>query len=251
MENLLLEKCITVRNLQQNFGTLRVLNSINLDIYKGEILGLLGPSGSGKTTLVKDIIGMNNPTKGTVTILGLKMPSLKAIRDVGYMAQEDALYDDLNAIDNLLFFGALYGLKGIKARQNIAEVLEIVHLTEHAKRLVRNYSGGMKRRLSLACALLHKPSILILDEPTVGVDPVLRIEFWKEFEKIRATGTSIVLTTHAMDEAEHCQRLAMIRGGDIIAIGSPEELKKNSSTNTVEGAFLYYSTTDINGGKSI
>jgi ABC-2 type transport system ATP-binding protein len=246
-----MEKCIEVRNLQQDFGTLRVLNNINLDIYKGEILGLLGPSGSGKTTLVKNIIGMNNPTRGSVTISGMNMPSLKAITDVGYMAQEDALYDDLNAIDNLLFFGALYGLKGSRARQSVAEVLETVQLTEHAKRLVRNYSGGMKRRLSLACALLHKPSILILDEPTVGIDPVLRIEFWKEFGRIRATGTSIVITTHAMDEAERCQRLAMIRGGDIIAIGSPEELKKNSSTSTVEGAFLYYSTTDLSGGAGL
>lgn len=236
-----MEKVIEVKGLKQQFGTMTVLENVTLDVFSGEILGLLGPSGAGKTTLVKDIIGMNRPTAGTISILGTPMPSLEAVRNIGYMAQSDALYEDLNAYDNLLFFGALYDLKGAEARKRADEVLSVVQLLEHAKKPVRNYSGGMKRRLSLAAALLHRPKILILDEPTVGIDPVLRMEFWKEFENIKASGTAIIVTTHVMDEAEHCQRLALIRDGGIIAIGSPEELKQKSGKSTIEGAFLHFS----------
>lgn len=236
-----MEKVIEVKGLKQQFGTMTVLENVTLDVFSGEILGLLGPSGAGKTTLVKDIIGMNRPTAGTISILGTPMPSLEAVRNIGYMAQSDALYEDLNAYDNLLFFGALYDLKGAEARERADEVLSVVQLLEHAKKPVRNYSGGMKRRLSLAAALLHRPKILILDEPTVGIDPVLRMEFWKEFENIKASGTAIIVTTHVMDEAEHCQRLALIRDGGIIAIGSPEQLKQKSGKSTIEGAFLHFS----------
>ncbi len=236
-----MEKVIEVKGLKQQFGTMTVLENVTLDVFSGEILGLLGPSGAGKTTLVKDIIGMNHLTAGTISILGTPMPSLEAVRNIGYMAQSDALYEDLNAYDNLLFFGALYDLKGAEAKKRADEVLSVVQLLEHAKKPVRNYSGGMKRRLSLAAALLHRPKILILDEPTVGIDPVLRMEFWKEFENIKASGTAIIVTTHVMDEAEHCQRLALIRDGGIIAIGSPEELKQRSGKSTIEGAFLHFS----------
>lgn len=239
-----MQKVVEVKGLKQQFGTMTVLENVTLDVFSGEILGLLGPSGAGKTTLVKDIIGMNRPTAGTISILGTPMPSLEAVRNIGYMAQSDALYEDLNAYDNLLFFGALYDLKGAEAKKRADEVLSVVQLLEHAKRPVRNYSGGMKRRLSLAAALLHRPKILILDEPTVGIDPVLRMEFWREFENIKASGTAIIVTTHVMDEAEHCQRLALIRDGGIIAIGSPEELKQRSGKSTIEGAFLHFSGKD-------
>jgi len=234
------EAVIRVENFKQQFGKLVVLKNINLEVKRGEILGLLGPSGSGKTTLVKAIVGMSEPTEGTVTVLQTKMPSLSVVSKIGYMAQSDALYEDLNAYDNILFFASLYGMKGKEAKKRADEVLELVILRNEGKKLVKNFSGGMKRRLSLAIALVHKPEILILDEPTVGIDPVLRVEFWKEFERIRKAGVTIIITTHVMDEAEHCDRLALIRNGGIIAMGTPDELKDKSGEATVEGAFLYY-----------
>jgi ABC-2 type transport system ATP-binding protein len=235
-----LENVIKIEDFKQQFGKFVVLENINLSVVKGEILGLLGPSGSGKTTLIKAIVGMSEPTEGNINVLGTNMPSLLAVSKIGYMAQSDALYEDLNAIDNILFFASLYGLKGKAAKKRANEVLELVLLHDEGKKLVKNYSGGMKRRLSLAIALVHDPEILILDEPTVGIDPVLRIQFWKEFERLRQEGVTILITTHVMDEAEHCDRLALIRNGGIIAIGTPDELKEKSGQNTVEGAFLYY-----------
>jgi len=234
------ENVIEIEHFKQQFGKFVVLENINLTVKKGEILGLLGPSGSGKTTLIKAIVGMSEPTKGSVYVLQTKIPSLAAVSKIGYMAQSDALYEDLTAIDNILFFASLYGMKRQEARKRADEVLELVLLKDEGKKLIKNFSGGMKRRLSLAIALVHKPEILILDEPTVGIDPVLRIEFWKEFERLRKEGVTIIITTHVMDEAEHCDRLALIRNGGIIAIGTPQELMKQSGENTVEGAFLYY-----------
>jgi ABC-2 type transport system ATP-binding protein len=235
------ETVIKVKNMKQQYGKFVVLDDINLTVKKGEILGMLGPSGSGKTTLVKAIVGMNKPTDGSIEVLGRIMPSLEVVRDIGYMAQADALYEDLNGYDNLLFFAALYGLKGKAAKESADYVLKLVDLYEHGKKLVKNYSGGMKRRLSLAIALVHKPEILILDEPTVGIDPVLRREFWKEFRKLKDKGTTIIITTHVMDEAENCDRLALIRNGGILALGTAEELKAASGKATIEDAFLYYS----------
>jgi ABC-2 type transport system ATP-binding protein len=238
------ENVIKVENFKQQFGKFVVLENINLEVKRGEIIGLLGPSGSGKTTLVKAIVGMNEPTEGSVTVLQTKMPSLAAVSRIGYMAQSDALYEDLNAYDNILFFASLYGMKGKVAKKRADEVLDLVLLKNDGKKLIKNFSGGMKRRLSLAIALVHNPEILILDEPTVGIDPVLRVEFWKEFERARQTGVTIIITTHVMDEAEHCDRLALIRNGGIIAIGTPAELKQNSGESTVEGAFLYYGKSE-------
>lgn len=235
------ETAIIVNNLRQQFGKYTVLDNISMSIDRGEILGLLGPSGSGKTTLVKAIVGMQKPTKGSVTVLSTKMPSLSVVSKIGYMAQADALYEDLSAYDNLMFFAAMYGLKGKKAEERAEEVLKLVALKEHMKKMVRNFSGGMKRRLSLAIALIHEPEILILDEPTVGIDPVLRREFWNEFEKLKEKGVTIIVTTHVMDEADHCDRLALIRDGFIIAEGTPEEIKKGSGKNNIEDAFLYFS----------
>lgn len=234
------ENVIKVERFKKQFGKSIVLENINLEVKKGEILGLLGPSGSGKTTLVKALVGMIEPTEGLVTVFQTKMPSLSAVSRIGYMAQSDALYEDLNAYDNILFFASLYGMKGKASRKRATEVLELVALKEDGKKLVKNFSGGMKRRLSLAIALVHNPELLILDEPTVGIDPVLRVEFWKEFERVRVAGVTIIITTHVMDEAEHCDRLALIRNGGIIAIGTPLELKKSSGKDTMEGAFLYY-----------
>jgi len=244
-----LEYIIRVADLRQQFGKHVVLENINIDVKKGEILGLLGPSGSGKTTLVKAIIGMLNPSHGKIIVLSNEMPTLSVVDRIGYMAQADALYEDLNAYDNLYFFGELYGMKGSEARKRAKEVLELVRLIDDAKRPVRTFSGGMKRRLSLAIALFHSPELLILDEPTVGIDPVLRKQFWNEFERLKANGVTILITTHVMDEAEHCDRLALIRNGSIIALDSPDRLKTASGKETIEGAFLFYG--DERNGEAI
>lgn len=233
---------VKVCNLDVEYDKVKILNNINLNIKEGEIIGLLGPSGSGKTTLVKTIIGMKGFVKGEVLVLDEKMPTLKVVNDIGYMAQSDALYDDLTGIDNVLFFAELYGIKGKIAKQRAMEVLELVDLQKHAKRPVKNYSGGMKRRLSLAIALVHSPKLLILDEPTVGIDPILRKKFWDEFNRIKDSGGTIIVTTHVMDEAYKCNKLALIRNGKIIAEGSPNEIIAASGGQTIEDAFLFYST---------
>ncbi|MBL0386342.1 ABC transporter ATP-binding protein [Tumebacillus sp. ITR2] len=231
---------VEVRGLVQEFGKRRVLDDISFAVHRGEILGLLGPSGSGKTTLVKAIAAIGTYTAGEVTVLGERMPSLGKIGRIGYMAQADALYQDLTGLDNLHFFGELYGVPKKRRTERIAELLELVQLTDAAKRPVQTYSGGMKRRLSLAVALLHQPELLILDEPTVGIDPVLRRDFWQEFLRLQAQGVSIIITTHVMDEAEHCNRLGLVRDGKMMALNTPEALKTQTGASTIEEAFLCF-----------
>lgn len=236
----LLDRAIEVIDVTRLFGRKKVLKNISLTVNQGEIFGFLGPSGAGKTTLVKMIAGIDTPTRGEVLIFRSKMPSLKLMKRIGYMAQSDALYGELTAYENLDFFASLYGLNGAKKKKRIHDVMEIVNLTEHMKKLVSQYSGGMKRRLSLAIALLHSPEILLLDEPTVGIDPILRESIWQELRNLSMEGAAIFVTTHVMDEAEKCTRLGMIRDGELIAVGSPSELKEKTATRSLEEAFLHY-----------
>lgn len=231
---------VSIKNVSKTFGKHAVLRNINLDIFSGEIFGFLGPSGAGKTTLVKQLVGLDTPTEGENEIFNKKMPSLDLIERIGYMAQSDALYNELSAKENLEFFASLYGLKGSNRQKRINEVMEIVNLSEHLNKLVSNYSGGMKRRLSLATALLHEPELLILDEPTVGIDPVLRKSIWDAFQNFKKKGTTLIITTHVMDEAEKCDRLGMIRDGELIAVGTPEELKAQTQSASIEEAFLVF-----------
>ncbi|KMT23202.1 ABC transporter ATP-binding protein [Clostridium cylindrosporum] len=237
------ESVVSISNLQVSYDKNIILDNISLEIPKGEIIGLLGPSGSGKTTLIKSIMGMVKASQGEVVVLGYKIPSLEVVQSIGYMAQSDALYDDLSALDNILFFAELYGIKGKIAKERADEVLELVDLINNKKKLVKNFSGGMKRRLSLAISLLHNPILLILDEPTVGIDPLLRKNFWNEFKRIKSLGGTIIVTTHVMDEAYNCDRLSLIRDGKIIADGSPKELMKISNADNIDEAFLYFSTS--------
>lgn len=232
--------CVSIKDVTKHFGKHVVLKNINLDILEGEIFGLLGPSGAGKTTLVKELSGLDTPTSGENIVLGQTMPKLEVINRIGYMAQSDALYEDLSAKENLQFFSSLYGLKGMKLKERIQEVMKLVDLTEHVNKLVSDYSGGMKRRLSLAIALLHEPELLILDEPTVGIDPVLRKKIWDAFYQLNEQGTTIIVTTHVMDEAEKCDRLGLMRDGSLIAVGTPSELKQHTNSATIEEAFLVY-----------
>jgi ABC-2 type transport system ATP-binding protein len=234
------EVCVDVKGVTKRFGKHEVLKNINLDIFTGEIFGLLGPSGAGKTTLVKELSGLEIPSSGENTVLGTRMPELTTIKRIGYMAQSDALYEDLSAKENLEFFSSMYSITGKEQQRRIHDVIGLVDLTDHLTKLVSEYSGGMKRRLSLAIALLHEPELLILDEPTVGIDPVLRKKVWDAFYQLNQKGTTIIVTTHVMDEAEKCDRLGLMRDGELIAVGTPNELKRNTKTASIEEAFLVY-----------
>ncbi|NGM83602.1 ABC transporter ATP-binding protein [Paenibacillus sp. 7124] len=231
---------IKVEHIRKAFGSKVVLEDISLEVHKTETFGLLGPSGSGKTTLVRLLTGIDEADSGEVHVLGVKVPKLSLLSQIGYMAQSDALYSELSAKENLEFFASLYGLKKEQRNRRIKEVIEIVGLEEHLRKRVDQYSGGMKRRLSLAIALLHEPPLLILDEPTVGIDPVLRMSIWKELRALNERGTTIVLTTHVMDEAEKCDRLGMIREGRLLAEDTPANLLQATGSSSIEEAFLYY-----------
>ncbi len=233
---------IRIQNVSRRFGAQEVLRDITMDVHPGSIVGLLGPSGSGKTTLIKMIAGSDAPTGGTVHVHGQLMPTLTVLPQIGYMAQSDALYMELSARENMEFFGALYDLSGRKLRDRIEQLAALVNLGGDLDRPIGLFSGGMKRRLSLAIALLHEPTILILDEPTVGIDPVLRKSVWAELRGYADAGTSILVTTHVMDEADKCDTVAMIRDGRVIASDTPEKLKAGISVSTIEEVFLHYSS---------
>jgi ABC-2 type transport system ATP-binding protein len=232
--------CIRLSHINKSFGKKQILFDIDWSIPYSQIIGILGPSGSGKTTLVKLIAGIDEATSGEVHVLDQKMPNLKLMEKIGYMAQADALYAELTAEENLRFFGSMYSLSRGKKKQRIQEVMELVNLAPFLKRQVKHFSGGMKRRLSLAISLLHEPPVLILDEPTVGIDPILRQSIWEELRRLRDRGTTILVTTHVMDELERCDNLGLIREGRLIATGSPQELKAAANAATIEEAFLYF-----------
>jgi ABC-2 type transport system ATP-binding protein len=231
---------IHLQNVSRTFKKTQVLHKVSFTVPEAEIFGLLGPSGSGKTTIVKLIAGIDQATSGEVHVQGIRMPKLSVLSDIGYMAQSDALYNELTAEENLVFFASLFGLKGAYRKQRIHEVMELVDLSAHLRKQVSLFSGGMKRRLSLAIALLHEPKILILDEPTVGIDPLLRQAIWDKLKDLSKQGTTILLTTHVMDEAEKCDRLGMIRNGHLIAVGTPQMLKEQANADSLEGVFIHY-----------
>ncbi|TYP79605.1 ABC transporter ATP-binding protein [Paenibacillus methanolicus] len=232
------ETVLAIDSVTRAFGSRTILNGISLDVRKGELLGLLGPSGSGKTTLIKLITGIDRADRGDIRLFGERMPKLAMLNRIGYMAQSDALYNELSAKQNLQFFGKLYDLNGARLESRIQAAMSMVDLLNHLDKPVAAYSGGMKRRLSLAIALLHEPELLILDEPTVGIDPVLRLAIWQELLAMRDKGTTIILTTHVMDEADRCDRIGLIREGRLTAVDTPEALKRMSGKATIEEAFI-------------
>ena len=229
---------IDVRDVAKRFGDNVVLKQINLHLPAGRVLGLIGPSGAGKTTLVKSILGMEKVDAGTTTVLGTQMPNRQIMQKIGYMAQSDALYETLTARENLRFFGELMGVKGPVLTKSITHVAQVVNLTAMLDRRVSAYSGGMKRRLSLAIALIADPDLLILDEPTVGIDPELRQQIWAELRTLKQHGKAILVTTHVMDEAERCDELMLIREGIALAQGTPTQLKQEYAVDTIEQVFL-------------
>lgn len=230
---------IKVENVSKSFSKKVVLQSVDLSIEKGQLYGLIGPSGAGKTTLVKMIVGMEKADNGEIQVLNTKMPNLAILQEIGYMAQSDALYAELTGEENLKFFASLYKLKKDEQKNRIAYASGLVNLTDDLKKRVSAYSGGMKRRLSLAIALIQDPKILILDEPTVGIDPELKLSIWNELLRLKnAEGKTIIVTTHVMDEAERCDYVAMVRDGRILTSGTPAELKEKYQVERFDEVFL-------------
>lgn len=233
-----MENRIVLQDLHKAFGTQTVLDGVSLTLSKGEILGLIGPSGAGKSTLIKTMLGMEKSDSGQALVLDKQMPNRHVLGGIGYMAQSDALYESLTGLENLEFFGQMKGLMHKDLAQAIAHVVKVVDLQDSLKIYVSAYSGGMKRRLSLAIALLGNPELLVLDEPTVGIDPALRREVWKELRTIRDQGRSIIITTHVMDEAELTNRVALLLAGKIIACDEPQKLKESYGVDSIEDVFL-------------
>jgi len=229
---------IEIENISKSFGKKQVLNGVQLAISEGKLYGLIGPSGAGKTTLVKMIVGMDKSNSGFIKVLNKQMPNLEVLKDIGYMAQSDALYSSLTGKENLTFFASLYKLNKAEMQKRISYTASLVNLTNELNKKVSAYSGGMKRRLSLAIALIHNPKILILDEPTVGIDPELKIGIWNELLRLKKEGKTIIVTTHVMDEAERCDFIAMVRDGQILTSGTPDELKQLYHAKTFDEVFL-------------
>jgi len=227
---------VDAQGLRKRFGAIEALRGIDLRIRPGEIYGLLGPNGSGKTTFIRCVAGLLRPEAGTLTVLGGTPRAAVSAGRVGYMTQAPALYGELSINENLRFFAALQGVPHSDDR--IEEALRTVDLLDRRQSVVNTLSGGMRTRVSLAATLLHRPSLLLLDEPTVGVDPLLRNEFWTHFRKLASSGITMLVSSHVMDEASRCDRLGLIRGGVVLAEGSAGELVSRAGTRDLESAFL-------------
>ncbi len=235
---------VIARHLVKSFGSTRALDDVSFTVEAGETFGLIGPNGSGKTTLIRVLLGMAAPTSGEVYVLGRRVPDHRTTSQIGYMTQASALYADLSVGENLAFFGALYGLRGKRLAQRIAETLALVDLTDRRDSPVGALSGGMRQRVSLAVALIHQPRLLFLDEPTVGIDPELRLQFWDYFAKLNEQGVTILVSTHHLDEAKRCHRLALLRFGSLLALDTPDALLRASGRDDFDQAFLYFAQRD-------
>jgi ABC-2 type transport system ATP-binding protein len=219
----------------KQFGALTAVDHVTFDLEPGRIYGLLGPNGSGKTTLIRVLTGMTPATEGHAEVLGTRMPDRPILARIGYMTQSDGVYPALTVGENARFFAAAYGAD---TGAPVRDVLELVELADRSSTIVGTLSGGQRRRLSLACALVHRPPVLFLDEPTVGVDPLLRVQFWTHFRRLADGGTTIVVSSHVMDEADRCDELLFIRTGRVIARGTGERLRAEAGTDDLESAFL-------------
>jgi ABC-2 type transport system ATP-binding protein len=224
--------------LARRFGAVRALDGFDLEILEGEILGLVGPNGAGKTTFIRVVAGLLAPDAGRIEVLG-RTPGRATAAEVGYMTQSPALYEDLSLRENLAFFGRVYGLSRAGVAERAGELVSLVHLEDDEDRPVRQLSGGQRQLANLACAMVHGPSLLLLDEPTVGIDPVLRRSLWGRFGALRDAGTTILVTTHVMEEATRCDRVAFVNAGAVLTVGTPEQVSAPGG-GSIEDAFLAF-----------
>jgi len=234
---------VQTSGLTKKFGSLVAVDHMDLSVESGEIFGFLGPNGAGKTTTVRILCGLMMPTSGTATVVGHDVVTEpeEVKQRIGYMPQAYGLYDDLTVDENLEFFGSIYRVPRDERRKRADEILQLVRLEEFRKHYAGQLSGGMKRRVSLAVSLIHNPELLILDEPTAGIDPPLRRIFWQYFRELNKRGVTFFINTHYMDEAELCDRLALISYGRLVSLGSPTELKRKA----VGGERVEFVTADL------
>jgi ABC-2 type transport system ATP-binding protein len=225
---------VDINQLRVIRGKRPALDGFSVQIGKGSITGLLGPSGCGKTTLIRCIVGTQIVTSGSVTVLGKPAGSTELRRRVGYLPQDPTIYSDLRGVDNVRYFAALYGFDSHAADAAI----ERVGLTDHRTAFCANLSGGQRTRVSLACALVCQPELLVLDEPTVGLDPVLRADLWEQFTDLARNGTTLLVSSHVMDEADHCGDLLLMRDGNLVAHTTPTQLREDTGCTSLEDAFL-------------
>lgn len=230
---------IKIHKLSVTLGEgIRALRDITVELPVGKAIGFIGPSGAGKTTLIRSIVGRQKITSGSIEIFEQPAGSPLLRNQMSYMTQELSVYPDLTVQENLQYFVIMMGHKKSESSKIISDVLQAVDLQDKAHSLVRNLSGGQKQRASLAIALIGSPKLMVLDEPTIGLDPVLRDSLWQLFNKLTAQGTTLLISSHSMDEAERCDDLVLIRGGQLIAHSSPEELLKSTHSKTIEQSFL-------------
>jgi ABC-2 type transport system ATP-binding protein len=229
-----MSSAVAIRGLRVFRGGQEVLHEIDLDVESGTVTGLLGPSGSGKSTLIRSIVGVQIVADGTVTVLGLPAGEAPLRRRVGYMTQAPSVYGDLTVRENLTYFGRIVGV----GRGRVGEVVERVGLTGEIDQVVGTLSGGQRARVSLGTALLNEPELLVLDEPTVGLDPVLRRDLWAFFHELAGIRTTLLVSSHVMDEADRCDRLVLLREGSILATATPDELRERTGVTELDDAFL-------------
>jgi ABC-2 type transport system ATP-binding protein len=235
-----LNAAVHVNNLEKRFGSFVAVNRISFEVQRGEIFGFLGPNGAGKSTTIRMLCGILTPSSGTGTVVGLDILTQpeKIKANIGYMSQKFSLYDDLTVEENIDFYSGIYGIPPDKKADRKAWVIEMAGLQVHRHLRTSFLAGGWKQRLSLGCALLHEPPVLFLDEPTSGVDPMSRRQFWDLIYELAGKGVTIFVTTHYMDEAEYCDRLALIYRGELIALGTPSALKIAQKEPSLEEVFV-------------
>ena len=242
------QAAVETHDLTRRFGSVTAVEKLTLRIATGEVFGLLGPNGSGKTTTIRMLCGLLEPSEGWASVAGIDVTVApeRIKQRIGYMSQKFGLYEDLTVAENLDFYAGIYGLTGAARRERLRQVIEFIGLGTRLGQLAAELSGGWKQRLALGCALLHRPPVLFLDEPTAGVDPAARRNFWRAIHELARQGTTVLVTTHYMDEAERCGRLAMLSGGRLIALGTPAEVaaQVGGGGTTLEDAFIILQERD-------
>ncbi|MBU6389358.1 ABC transporter ATP-binding protein [Patescibacteria group bacterium] len=232
------DRVVTFHSVRKLYGSFQALSGLSFSINKGELYGLIGPNGAGKTTAIRVLTGLNRHSSGDVTVLGHQPQDPKLRPLLGYMPQETALYQDLSVEENLRFFGKLYDIPAVELNRRVNDLLAFVDLEKWRSHVITELSGGMRHRASLAAALIPKPRLLVLDEPTVGVDPELRANFWQRFSEMQRDGTTILITTHYMDEAMRCDRVGLINHGQLVIEGAPAQLIHDANVSNLEEVFL-------------
>jgi len=232
------EQVILAQGLRKRYGKLTALDGLNLEVMSGQLYGLAGPNGAGKTTLIRTLCGLLRPDEGEAQLLGWRMPSERVLSQLGYMPQDFAIYDDLSVIQNLEFFGELYDLRRAQVHDRANELLDLVQLASRRAQRAGTLSGGMRRRVSLAISLLHKPRLAFLDEPTAGVDPKLRRAFWDYFNQLARQDVTLVVTTHLVEEALRCHVVGFLNAGRLLTQGTPDQILAETGTSNMDDAFI-------------